>query len=209
MSQSHAPLIGALAAATMLAWSGSALAETIAAPDLAAMGSGYSAADAPLGSPTELRIDLKGRVAARCDLVTAPAPMSRLALTRAGESQSAFAIDCNAPFILRVRSDEGGFASVDPTPGIETLMPYQVSVAVGTDAGRQELGWCDAAALTDNSAGGCEFSPADASRGWSSGDATAIDQSGSLRLRWDQAASEAPLLGRYRDTIVIELEVRS
>lgn len=209
MSQSLASLIGALAATTLLAGAGAASAETIGAGNTAALGSGYTATDAPLGSPTELRIDLKGRVTARCELVTPPAPIGRLPLDRAGESQAAFAIDCNAPFILRVRSGEGGFASVDPTPGIETLMPYQVSVAVGTDAGRQDLGWCDAAALTNTAAAGCVFSPAAASRGWSSGDATAIDQTGALRLRWEEKTSGAPLLGAYRDTIIIELEVRS
>lgn len=208
MSQSLASLIGALAATAMLVAAGAVSAEPSGA-DAMAMGAGYTAFDAPLGSPTELRIDLKGRVAARCDLTTPPAPMSRMALDRAGEARSAFAIDCNAPFILRVRSGQGGFASVDPTPGIETLLPYQVAVAVGTDAGQQNLGWCDAADLAAAASGGCAYSAAAASGGWSSGEATAIDQTGALRLRWDDKTTGAPLLGDYRDTIVIELEVRS
>lgn len=208
MSRSPASLIGALAATAMLAAAGAVSAEPSGA-DAMAMGAGFSTMDAPLGSPTELRIDLQGRVAARCELVTPPAPMSRLALTRDGESQAAFAIDCNAPFIMRVRSGEGGFASVDPTPGIATRVPYEVSVAVGTDAGRQDLGWCDAAALTDAAVGACAFSPAAASRGWSSGDAAAIDQTGAVRLRWQADPEGAPLLGDYQDTITIELEVRS
>lgn len=194
---------------TLLTLIAAAIAGPAVAADVSVFGSGYTAADAPLGAPTELRIDLKGRVPARCEVVTPPAAMDNLALTRAGEDEAGFAIDCNAPFILRVRSDKGGFASVDPTPGIETLMPYQLAVAVGTDAGHQNLGWCDAAALTDAGAAGCAFSPAAASQGWSSGEATAINQTGALRLRWDQTASGTPLLGRYRDTIVIELEVRS
>lgn len=208
MSQSLASLIGALVATTMLAWSGAASAETLSA-DMAAMGSGYTALDAPLGAPTELRIDLTGRIASRCDLVTPPVAMGRLAVTRAGQSQSAFTIDCNAPFILRVRSGKGGFASVDPTPGIETMVPYQLGVTVETDAGRQDLGWCDAAALTDDAVADCAFAPNAARRGWSSGEATAIDRTGALRLRWEESTSDAPLLGAYRDTIIIELEVRS
>ena len=209
MSHLHASLIGALAATTMLAWSGAASAETSAVRPLAALGSGYSADDAPLGAPTELRIDLQGRIAARCELITPPALAARLALGRAGSAQAAFSIDCNAPFRLRVRSRAGGFASVDPTPGIEALAPYEASVSVGTDAGPQELGWCDAAALTDAGAGGCDFSPSSGDHGWSSGEATAINQTGALRLRWTEAAADAPRLGDYRDTIVIELEVRS
>jgi hypothetical protein len=206
MTRTLASLIGAVAATSLLAGASSAAAEIHPA---GALGSGYTALDAPLGAPTELRIDLRGRVAARCELVAAPAPMSGLAVTRGGESASAFAIDCNAPFIMRVRSDRGGFGNATPTPGIEPLIPYELSVAVGTDSGRQDLGWCEAAQLTSDSAGACAFSPAAASRGWSSGDATAIDETGTLRLRWRDNASEAPLLGDYQDTITIELEVRS
>ena len=207
MSRSLASLIGALAATGLLAVAGVAVAEP---SDLLANGAGYTASDAPLGSPTELRIDLKGRVEARCDLTAPPAPMDNMALDHAGEVRSDFDIDCNAPFILRVVSGAGGFANRHATPGIETLKPYQMSVAVGTDEGRQDLGWCEASDLAANAAGdGCAYSAGSAAGGWSSGEATAIDQTGALRLRWDDKTTGAPLLGDYRDTIVIELEVRS
>lgn len=205
---SPASLIGALAAAALLAGSGAAFAETLPGANALAMGAGYTAMDAPLGSPTELRIDLTGRVAARCELVAPPAAMQQLRLDRAGESRAAFAIDCNTPFNLKVRSSRGGFANARPTPGVEALAPYQVSVAVNTDAGRQDLGWCDAAALKAEESG-CAFAGAAGAQGWSSGDATAIDQTGELRLRWRGQDDETPLLGAYGDTITIELEVRS
>lgn len=203
-----ASLIGALAAATLLAGSGAAVAETLPGVGALAMGAGYTAMDAPLGSPTELRIDLTGRVAARCELVAPPAAMEQLRLDRAGESRAAFAIDCNTPFHLRIRSGRGGFANVRPTPGVEELASYEVSVAVNTDAGRQDLGWCDAAALKGGQ-GACVFGGEAAGRGWSSGEATAIDQTGELRLRWRGQDDGAPLLGAYSDIITIELEVRS
>lgn len=210
MSHSFASLIGALVATGLLAWSGTASAEMVSTGGIAALGGGYSSSDAPLGASTELRIDLRGRVASRCELLTPPTATGALRLDREGESQSAFAIDCNAPFIMRVRSGQGGFASIDPTPGIATLVPYQMAVAVGTDAGRQDLGWCDAAALGEAPAGICAYGASNPQGGWSSGDATAINQKGSLRLRWrQQNKSDAPLLGVYRDTIVIQLEVRS
>ena len=61
--------------------------------------------------------------------------------------------------------------------------------------------------LTEGGAGGCVYG---AGEGWSSGDDTAINRRGALRLRWDgQAKADTPALGRYNDTIVIELEVRS
>lgn len=204
MTRTLASLIGALAATTVLAGAGMASAQTAAA-----LGAGYTAADAPLGAPTELRIDLKGRVAARCDLTTPPVISRVLPVFRAGQAEAGFKIDCNAPFILRVRSAEGGFASVHPTPGIETLAPYELAVAVRTDDGLQDLGWCHASALAEGAATGCGYAPGSATRGWSSGDATAIDQTGTVRLRWDEKTTGAPLLGDYHDTIVIELEVRS
>src|SRR5690606_485061 len=99
--------------------------------------------------------------------------------------------------------------SAAPMPGYEALAPYELSVALRTDEGLHDLGWCDAAALTDAATGGCDYAPNSATRGWSSGDETAIDQTGTVRLRWEENKSGAPLLGDYRDTIVIELEVRS
>ncbi len=207
MPRTLALLIGAFAATTVLAGAGVAFAEPAA--HVGAVGAGYTSLDAPLGAPSELRIDLKGRVEARCDLVAPPVLGGVLSMQRAGEALAGFKIDCNAPFLLRVRSAEGGFASVNPTPGVETLAPYQLSVAVRTDEGLQDLGWCDAAALTDSAKSVCGYAPGAAGGGWSSGDATAINQTGAVRLRWQDNADGAPLLGDYRDTIVIELEVRS
>ena len=206
MSKSIASLIGALAASTLLAWSGHAAAEPA---DLLGLGAGYTAADAPLGAATELAIDLRGRVAARCELTTPPAEMTQLALGRSGQAQTAFALDCNTPFLMRVRSGAGGFRNDEATVGVEPMLPYEISVAVDTDEGRQDLGWCDASALTDMPGKACAYAPTAAGRGWSSGEAIAIDQKGQLRLRWSDNASERPLLGAYRDIIVIELEVRS
>lgn len=205
MSPSLNKLIGGLAATTLLGWGGAA----VAADPIAAFGAGYTSMDAPLGAPTELQVDLRGQVAARCDLTTPPVLSGRLDFNRAGQVQSAFSIDCNTPFILRVRSRNGAFASVDPTPGIAPATPYEVSLEVGTDAGRQNLGWCASPALAESGAGACAFSPAAVAGGWSSGDAIAIDQSGSIRLRWDQPEADAPRLGAYGDVIVIELEVRA
>lgn len=206
MSHSFASLIGALAATTLLAGAGMASAET---PNAASLGGGYSATDAPLGAPTELRIDLTGHVAARCDLVAPPVLSNDLNLSKAGRTEASFSIDCNAPFTLRVRSSAGGFANETATPGIATLAPYELSIAVRTDDGVRELDWCDADALTDDAVGGCEYAPNAASGGWSSGDATAIDKTGSVRLRWNDQSEGAPLLGQYRDNIIIQLEVRS
>lgn len=205
MTHLRKKLIGALAAAIAFAWAGSAFA----ADPIGALGAGYTAADAPLGAPTELRVDLRGQVAARCDLTAPPAIGGRLDFGQAGQVQSSFAIDCNTPFILRVRSRHGAFAGVDPTPGVATETPYEVAVDVGTNAGRRSLGWCQSAALSDQPVGGCAFAPGAADGGWSSDDAIAIDQTGTVRLRWDAPDDSAPRLGSYGDIIVIELEVRA
>lgn len=201
-----ASLIGALAASTVLAWSGAALAGP-AAEDAAAMGAGYTALDAPLGSPTELRIDIHGRVAARCELVSPPALTSRLDLARPGQARADFTIDCNTPFTLRVRSGEGGFAGMEPTIGAASLVPYEMSLDVGTDTGVRPLGWCRSEQLTETGSSGCVFGGA--GQGWSSGEDTAIGRKGTMHLRWREQQQDAPAFGRYRDTVTIVLEVRS
>ena len=199
-------LIGALAASVGLACAGAALAD----PHAAAFGPGYTAADAPLGAPTELRIDLRGEVSARCE-VAPPSGLGRMNLNEAGEARSAFGIDCNTPFLLRVRSDAGGLASVGSLAGVAQLADYELAVEVGTDAGRQNLGWCDAATLGPDGAGQCAFSAQAPLGGWSSGEAVAIRETGSLTLRWEGQREDdsAPRLGAYRDNIIIEVEVRS
>lgn len=174
---------GAVALGCAMAWAGAASAE-------------FSAAEAPLGEPAELAIDLRGRVAARCELVTPPRP-SGLRLHVAGVAESDFRIDCNTPFTLKVRSANGGFAGEGGL--LSAAMPYELSLRVGADGGQHDLGWCDSGEL----AAACAWG---ASAGWSSGDDIAIDQGGKLKLRWREGA---PVAGAYGDVITIELEVRS
>lgn len=194
-------------AAIATAWAATAAAPSTAR-DLGETGAGYTASDAPLGAPTELRIDLIGRVEAHCEL-TPPTPVGGLTFGSAGEIRGAFAIDCNTPFNLRVRSDGGAFVLLDAAPGSAAHVPYRVSLTLETDAGHRDLGWCDAAALTLTSSGVCPYGAGSIGQGWSSGDDTAIGKTGSLRLRWDEPQPGETVAGRYGDIIVIELEVRS
>lgn len=178
------------------------------AEDPMGRGAGYTAFDAPLGAPTELRIDLRGRVAARCE-VTPPRDLGRIRLNDAGEARGAFGIDCNTPFLLRVRSENGGMASTHSLAGVAPLADYRLGVELGTSGGRHDLGWCDSAQLTPDAGGGCAFGAAGPQGGWSSGDDISIRESGALRLRWDGQDEGAPRLGAYQDNIIIEVEVRS
>src|SRR5690606_18869928 len=104
-------------------------AATAAAGELgvAALGAGYTAHDAPLGLPTELRIDLRGEVSARCRMASPPVLAERLDFNRQGRTQASFGLDCNAPFQLRVRSGEGGFASDEVREGVARRVPYEIS----------------------------------------------------------------------------------
>jgi hypothetical protein len=185
---------------------GGAGVASAAEADAGALGRGYTASDAPLGAPTELRIDLHGTVSPRCRMTAAPHMAGQPDLSREGEMQAQFGIDCNAPFRLRVRSGEGGFAAEEPREGVTRLVPYEIAVAVDTDTGRNALGWCDADQTAGEQGGSCVFGNAE---GWSSGDATAINRTGTMELRWSAPAGDTLPLGRYRDTIVVELAVRS
>lgn len=210
MSLSLIKLTGAVAVSAGLAWAGAAWAEPQdpGAPTAMAPGAGYTADDAPLGAATELRIDLRGRVAARCE-VTPPQDLGRILLNDAGEARGAFGIDCNTPFLLRVRSENGGMAAVQDLAGIAPKADYSLGVELGASDGRHDLGWCASADLAPDAAGTCAFGGSGAQAGWSSGEAIAIRQSGALRLRWDGQGQGAPRLGAYQDNIVIEVEVRS
>lgn len=197
------------ARALLLLLGGFGIAASASAADasVSALGAGYTAHDAPLGDPTELRIDLRGEVPARCRMASPPVLGQQLDFNRAGDVEARFGLDCNAPFSLRVRSDEGAFVNDRPAEGIAPRVGYDVAIAVDTDAGPNTLGWCGADQLTDQPRGGCIFGTGD---GWSSGDATAIDRTGTMRLRWNAPGKgDDPVLGRYRDTIVVELAVRA
>jgi len=174
---------------------------------VASLGAGYTAGDAPLGAPSELTVDLRGEVPARCRLASPPVLAQRLDFNRAGDVQAHFGLDCNAPFQLRVRSGEGAFVADQARQGIAARIAYDLSVDVDTDAGLNTLGWCRADQLTDRETGGCAFGSGD---GWSSGDATAIGKTGTMRLRWNAPREgDEAVYGRYRDTIVVELAVRA
>lgn len=205
MSRRLASLIGAFALSAVSATAGVAVAEVV--PAASAAGGGYTAMDAPLGAPVELRVDIVGEIASRCDLTSGALVLDPVDLTRAGEIQAGFRLDCNTPFTLRVRSQGGGFVNDAPAPGVRSSADYQLAVDVTTDAGRRNLGWCDAAELADGGAGSCAFAPQGG--GWSSGEDTAIDKAGAVRLRWTDENRSAPLFGDYRDTITIELKARA
>lgn len=192
----------------LLSGIGSAATASAGELGVAALGSGYTSADAPLGAPSELRIDLKGEVSARCRMASPPMlAADRLDFNRHGDATALFGLDCNAPFLLRVRSGEGGFVADHSLEGVARRIPYEISVDVDTDAGMNALGWCRADQLSDQQGSGCAFG---GGQGWSSGDATAIDRSGKMNLRWKApGANEDPALGRYRDTITVELAVRA
>jgi len=201
------PLPKACALLLLLGGFGNAVTASAADAGLSALGAGYTAHDAPLGDPTELRIDLRGEVPARCRLASPPVLGQRLDFNRAGDVEARFGLDCNAPFLLRVRSNEGAFAAEQMREGIADRIAYDVAIDVNTDAGPNILGWCGADQLTDQPHGRCVFGTGD---GWSSGDATAINRTGTMRLRWNAPGEgDEPVLGRYRDTIVVELAVRA
>lgn len=197
----------ALAALVLLCGTGVAAVAHAGEVNPVALGPGYTAHDAQIGDPAELRIDLRGEVGARCRMASPPVLANKLDFNRSGNSQARFGLDCNSPFNLRVHSRTGGFAAEDVRQGVAQLIPYEVAIAIETDAGLRSLGWCDAGQLTEAQAGTCAFGGGE---GWSSGDATAINRSGTLSLRWSGPTEASdPALGQYRDTIVVELSVRS
>lgn len=192
----------------LLGGTGGAAAAWAGEVGTAALGAGYSEADVLLGAPTELRITLKGEIAARCRMASPPALVAgQLDFNRSGDATAKFGLDCNAPFEMRVKSSAGAFVAEQGIGSVARQIPYQLSVDVDTDSGRSALGWCESFQLSDHHGSGCAFG---AGGGWSSGGATAINRSGTMNLRWEVAGeSDTPAPGYYRDTIVVELAVRA
>jgi hypothetical protein len=200
MARSITSIASAIALTATLAFAGQAAADP-------AYGPGYTANDAPLGDAAEVKIELVGRVSARCEVSTASINMTGLRLGGEGSASGDFNIDCNAPFSLHVASERGGMASETPLPGVLALLPYELSVDVATDLGSQDLGWCSASAVAASPVGSCSFGQA--TGGWSSGDGVAIGKTGSLKLRWNGPGEGEGRLGDYADVITITLGVRS
>lgn len=164
-------------------------------------------ADTPGGDT--LTVDLSAAIAQRCGIApSGSSSLSGASLDRAESHAFDFAIDCNTPFAIGVRSSSGGLSlaasgTLDTAgDGFSTLKPYSVALELQTDNGPMSGGKCGSAALT--AAGSCAFYGASSGEGLGSGQRTAIRRTGSMTIAWSAGEDEARrAAGTYRDTLTI------
>jgi hypothetical protein len=121
-------------------------------------------------------------------------------VSRPGQKDFYFVVNCNAPFQYRLEAQYGALTQNDAGPvgpGLATSVPYDVAMHIPTDG----------ATIDDRCAGEsihagqvrCPFS--------SSGEGIAIGSRGRLTVAWSAAAG-IPIAGAYEDNIKLTVGVR-
>jgi hypothetical protein len=179
----------------------------IAAVTVSALALGFASAEARALSQ-RLELDVRARIAGRCGFADAPQdPHSVVRVDVAQRIAIPFTLDCNQPFIISVRSQNGGVSRVGDNSGngFRALRTYNAHLEIDTDAGLRTTADCDSLALSDAHDALCEFSP-NQSGGWSSGNATAIDRSARMLISWPDSSDGARFAaGDYSDVITITI----
>lgn len=179
-----------------------------------------SARDVDHGAPvSRITIDVKARIPVRCGFDQAPqTPAVDPDLDVARTVRVPFRLDCNAPFVIGVKSDHGALVAdlPDDHSGFAFSKAYRVALDVGTNGQSMTPSDCDAAALTpagevSRDGKACAFFGAASGRGLSSGELISIGRPSDLAISWDarDPAAARNVAGRYADTLTIFVAART
>lgn len=168
------------------------------------------------GTPTtdRLTVDITATLVERCGLGAGSNPAS--AEGRIDRSETlvfSFALDCNTPFRIGVNSANGAMRMTGAPAnndrraedGFAVEKSYRVALSVDTDDGLLDGGTCRSRDLTSNE-GDCPFYGDRPGRGLSSREATAINRTGTLTVRWDaedQEEGARHAAGLFQDTLTV------
>ena len=158
-----------------------------------------------VGASTVLKLSLVGRIRSHCGFAAMPPSSANLNdLSQGGSLELDFKLDCNSGFAVGVSSSNGGLKRTGEDIGVSgfvTALDYDIGLAYQTDLGTVSA-HCPASSLSAGSPT-CTFYSASASQGLSSGDGVAVDEPGSLTLRWQPPSHARLVAGNYKDTITI------
>jgi len=174
------------------------LLQALAVMVLADVSSGGAAS----GEPSGVKIEVRGEIAPRCSNSGASFTFDLKDMSKAGSSGFSFQIDCNAPFIYALESENGAFvaeggAQMSPA-GFTSTVPYTVYTRLPLTGGRTIDDSCASASLKKG-AQPCPFS--------TSGDAISIRQIGEVKVSWPQTRLRL-LPGAYSDRLTIDISIR-
>jgi hypothetical protein len=154
---------------------------------------------------SKVAVRLQGDILPACaitDSLTSGATLVSLALpdiTRPGQMDYGFTVDCNAPFDYRLEAKYGMLTHVDESTtsgAFAKTVPYDVAIHIPTD-GITINDRCSGESLRTGHVG-CPFS--------NSGSGIALASKGKLTLAW--APKGILLAGKYTDKLTITLGVR-
>lgn len=161
-----------------------------------------------------VKIVVIAELKARCGFGSRPQDPSGIAdLTVPGSITIPFSLECNAPFVIGVKSGSGGFKS-SRTPdasGFRFVQPYTATLNVDTDRQRRDIDQrCSSTVLTEASTARCDMRASAAGQGVRSGNAVSVGGDASLTVQWSPDASAPRLIaGAYQETITIYLAART
>ena len=163
-----------------------------------------------------LTIDVKARIDEQCGIVASgPTSNNGADLSVATTVNYGFTLNCNTPFKIGVSSEHGGLrlttAASDAVAdnGFSVEKPYDVRLRVRTDGEAMQPDDCSSEALVDRT-GDCAFFGRNPGQGLSSGQRTAINREGTLRVSWPAESNGGPrrVAGLYQDTLTVVVGAR-
>lgn len=158
-----------------------------------------------------VEITMTATVPDRCGFTPGPA----LTLEASGDLEDAHAqslalrIDCNAPFMVTAKSEDGRLtnrSASDDLSGYAFDKVYGLSLSLDTDVGQVRSGRCLSTALVEG--GDCILARPG---GLGSGDGVAIGRDATLTVDWPAQSGLGRRLaaGDYSDTVTISIAARA
>lgn len=162
-------------------------------------------------STNGVEIAVTATVAERCGFSPGPAPVLNASgdLEDAHIQSLALRVDCNTPFAVSARSEDGRLinrSASDDLSGYAFDKVYGLSLSIDTDTGRILSGRCLSTDLVEG--GDCALARLGGLR---SGDGVAIERDATMTIDWpaQTALGRRLAAGAYSDTVIISIAART
>ena len=163
------------------------------------------------GAPDQVNIDVRGRVAQRCQFMAGAAPATTAQVAMAGGAATVvpFRVYCNTGFTVNVSSQNGGLLTDGArlpqsslAAGFHDIARYTARFDLGRDDGSSLSETCTSQQLHD----GAHCTMAEPAGLTSS--VPAMNQSGKLTIRMAEVDPVHMVAGTYSDTVTINVQAK-